>query len=759
MKLLKLIGLICTFASPIWANDVLVSISQQSEVTRLVLTFENRPDWVSDDTTGQLSLVFNSNSEGISFSIDDNFFSGRRIKAITPDPKRNSISIELACDCSAQVYPYGDESLIVEIRDEFGIAAIQNTMPFSPNQPITPKNPSDSGAINPATDHPLNRNSSDPLKLETGFDIPPQIPQPSLKLDQIELGLIETLGFTIQSNDVNPAVEYLSRELSRAAALGLVEPGTDPTQTRQNNQSAEATSNLIDRSNISVVTSFDRDILAEQNARAPTDLGTICISDTSVDLTKWGNTSDISTLGLLRRDAYSENGDINPEGAHAIARYYIALGFGAEASSAATFMPPGKPKDLILALAQIVDYGFSSSPILDGQIFCDGKVALWAALARPIEKSNSPVSVDSILKTFSALPAHQRAHLGPVLAERLREIGLKDAARNAVNAIARGGLQSNESELVTARMALDGTRPSTARETLVKISTGTDVTAAQALLELLEDAERRQMAPNPNWVDDAPSLARATEGTDIAAKINIAGLKGLIALGHFDQFRHALAEDTPGLNAQVRSNLAASALVAATHLAEAPNFLRAEVGLSKLIKVSEMLPTDRFSIAKRLLDIGLVERAAVYVTNNPTSVVELTTVADILTNTGQTERAIRLLSERPDEASARKLGQILNSAGQVNDAIAAYERSGSLNEAAFAAIRSGNWEWIAARKISGESGSLSETTRLLNEPISQSLDSASPGNGDLIQTSREIRRRAAALMSETSMPNLAPFTN
>jgi len=746
-------------ASPLCANEILVSVGQQADATRLVLTFETRPVWSAEGSDRMLNLAFDPKAENIELSVDESFLIGSRIDTILFNEDSNILSVELSCECSTQVYPHGAGSLIVDVREKFRVAEVEGIVPVAPTQPrLHPENES-SNPIETPKDLPIRGETPNALYADDINDDIPVFSQPSFEPADIELGIVETLGFSIRSDNDSQAVEFLSRELSRAAAQGLVEPGPDASQIRPTKPVVAEASSLADRSNIAVVTSLDRDILASRSSGSPTDLGAVCFPDRDVDLTNWGDTTDISTLGQLRRDAFAENGDVKPEGAHVIARYYIALGFGAEAASASFFMNDGKQKQLVKALAQIVDHGFSDIPIFDGQIFCDGKVALWAALARPIQLDGPPVSTDRILATFSALPPHLRAHLGPVLAERLREVGLENEARNAVNAVARGGLQSNESELVTARMALEGTRPDNARDTLLDISTGTDVTAAEALLELLLDAERRQMAPNPSWVEDAPSLARATEGTDIAAKLNIAGLRGRIALGQFDLLRLAIAEDTPGLDRETRSKLAVSGLMAATQSADASVFLRAEVGLSKLLEVSEMKRVDRYSVAKRLLSIGLAERAERYLASVPESIDELETVASVLTETGQAELAVNILSNRDGNATASKLGDVLSVIGQTQDAIEAYERGGSLDEAARAAMRSGDWQWIAERQVGGKSGALSEIARLLIDRGETTEESGIPQNGELILTSRELRKQAVALLSETNVTDASSFTN
>ena len=743
-------------ASSLEANEILISVGQNANATRLVLTFENRPDWSSEEAERSIKLIFDTGSDEFDLTIDEDFLTGSRIEKISFNESKNTLSVEFSCDCSTQIYPHGVGSLIVDVRETFRTSEINSAMSMAPIQPKVQPNQVIAETIKLSEDISVKQSIPNALNSSVIPDEPPLIPKPKWQSNEIELGLVETLGFSIWSNNDSQAVESLSRELSRAAAQGLVEPGTDNSQVRPTRSSAAKSSNLADRSNISIVTSIDRDVLAGRDSSSPTDLGADCFPDRDVDLTKWGDTTDISSLGRLRRDAYAENGEVKPEGAHAVARYYIALGFGSEAASAASFMNDGNRKRLLHAMAQIVDHGYSDVPVLDGQIFCEGKVALWAALARPIDKNGPTFSTDSMLATFSALPPHLRAHLGPVLAERLREVGLEDEARNAVNAVARGGLQSNESELVTARMALEGTRPDNARDTLLDISTGTDATAAEALLELLLDAERRKMAPNPNWVEDAPSLSRATEGAEIAAKLNIAGLRGRIALGQFDLLRLALAENTPGLDKKSRSELATSALVAATRSAEAPVFLRAEIGLSKLLTVSAMQRTDRFFVAQRLLEIGLAERAKRYLANMPESIDELETVANVLIETGQAEDAVSLLSNYEEPAASTKLGETLSILGQNQDATNAYERGGSLDKAAYSAMRSGNWEWLAARDIEGRIGALSEIARLL---LDRSDPPEEPGNGDLILSSQEIRRQAAALLSETRVTGSSSFTN
>ena len=747
------------------AEQVLVSTGNTDETTRLVLTFEQLPKWSSAQSGRTLELQIEGSGLRIAPAEVAMALDNPRIASLATDEAGETLRIELSCDCVTDVYPFGTGSLIVEVRQPLTTGPIANA---ESSAPVPPPSPSAEGilpSVEPRPDSAIPTLPPRPLADLT--DHVPSAPNSQQALPwpttMTGLGLMDRLGFSVRSDAESQAVSMISRELSRAAAQGLVASGPETPPDHRRSPTEPAPPVLADRSNIKIVTSLDRAVSATLGKASTTNDGRKCFPDSEVDLSQWGDTSEISTIGALRRNAYGENGDVTPEGARDLARYYIALGFGSEAAAAARFMEDGAQKELLLAMAEIVDHGASNAAVLDGQINCRGQVALWAALSRPIEDGTKPASVEVILSTFSALAPHHRAHLGPVLAERLRAVGLADAARNAVNAVARGGLQSNESELVTARLELDGTRPAEARDTLVEISNGTDVTAAEALLELLEDAERRGMAPNPAWVEDAPSLSRATEGSEVAPRLNLAGLRGRIALGQFDELRLALADDTPGLDPVSRNRLAISAVTEAARHADDAEFLRSEVGLSKLLTVEDMERKARFEVADRLLSIGLASRATDYLIGEPGTAEELETLVRVYAATGQSHLAVSVLKARSDDSAARQLGMVLSEIGQNGPAVQAFEDGGSLEEAAHAAIRAGDWEWIAQREIAGTTGALSDAARSLGASTGDTGLSSNPDepeNGRLIMSSQELRQHARALLIETDLSSeQVPFTN
>ena len=753
MRRFLCILLVNFFPNAVIADDVLVSIGHSPNATRLVLTFQSRPEWSVIRLESRLNLRFETS--GYSIRDFDAAIARKdpRIEAISEEGAGNGFSINLSCACDTDVYPFGDGSLVVEIRDSISRVSVATENDEALRKPSHPFHPeiNQSLAVTEDASTPAPRPENPEYLSATEFQSSDSGRLTRRNFDP-NSGLMDTLGFDVSHETKSQAVEMISRQLSRAASQGLVAAGPE-LQNDRNIDTRGTTSELLsDRSNIKIETSLDRAIAPADRSHSPTRGGTVCFSDSEVDVVTWSHDSGISEIGQLRRSAFSENGQVTHEGARSLARFYLSLGFGSEAHVATRFMNDGRSKQLLQALADIVDHGKSDTHILDGQIYCDGQIALWAALARPIEKSDVPDSTDSILATFSGLAPHHRAHLGPVIAERLREVGLDTEARNAVSAVARGGLQSNESELVTARLELEGTRPELARETLVEISNGTDVTAAEALLELLEDAERRRMAPNPAWVEDAPSLARATEGTEVASLLNLAGLRGRVALGQFDELRLALAEDTPGLNHATRQDLAASGVVQAAKDAEDSAFLRAEIAFSKLFEVQDIESSDRFLVARKLLSIGLASRAQKYLIDEPQTIEEVETASDILSANGRTNEAVELLTAQENAKVALQLGRLLSSVGENDSAIKAFESDGLIEEAAQSAIRAGNWNWIAERNIEGTSGVLSDAARLLALPAEVSEEvTEEPANGQLIVSSQQLRAHAKSLLSETEL--------
>ncbi|MDJ0637850.1 MAG: hypothetical protein QNJ20_03375 [Paracoccaceae bacterium] len=738
-----LILLLC-LASPLQAAPVKVSATEQPNLTRLLFEFDTTPQWEVTRTGRGFALIFRGEmSEG--FDLSRVFLSVSRarlsdIRATGP----KSVEIDLSCDCQISISRSGDVGLFLDIVAHAPVTSAETLPQFKQSQ-LEGELPGLAPSKRPMT----SRTQSQSLPM-------PEVDQMFSAVNgfvQTDMALvIDELATPVPSDSRSLAVELMGRAFSRAASQGLV-TADDNIGARAATDISTTPDRLSDRSNLSVTTGFDQVVRPAIDSLPPTETGAICLPDESVDVAAWRAADDKYMHGKLRSRMVAEDGSVDPEGAMELARYYLSLGFGAEAIATASYLDSDLEREVIEAIANIMDDGRTTSAILEGQVYCEGIVALWGALSAPIDPVDTPETPNFILSAFSALPPHLRSHLGPLLSERLRAAGMDSAARTALSAVTRGGKKTDESTLATARLDLTSTRAEDARDTLEDLSNGTDLNAAEALIELMLDAEARGMAPNPDWVDDAPTLVGALEGTEVAEKLNIAGLRGLVALGRFDDFRVAIVDDLPGLTFDTRRDLSAHALQTAVETADDAQFLKAEIGLSRLAPPDAITPAKRLRLADRLVGMGLPNRAAKYVSKEPASLEALTVAVNVLIGLDQAERAVALIKDSTVAGRGQLLGLALDAAGLEQDATRAFAAAGDDTRAVGSALQIADWDWI---EENGDAP-IAEAAETLRAPLAPDVTSSETPNGILIEASRTRRSQIEVLLNATSVS--PAFTN
>ncbi len=729
------IALLIVMANAADANQVIVKSGEQIGFTRVIVEFDDLPNWKTERVGRSQKIVLSGAAMSFDLSRAFRLIDRNRVGDIRVTPE--GLELDIACDCEVTVSQVADTALAADFRPRL--------MP----QPLAMQSISRMASpISNAVELDLPGISREAVSPEKRKPAKASEPQPEDFFDPARFLPTEQVPATLGSLDLlaqgrrsTTALALLGEQLSRATAQGLVEVESDIADRTA--RRTTRMSSLNERSNLSIATGIDRATNPELDQVPPTNDGRVCISNSKVDISDWGDAIDPRALGKKRLDAISENGGIDPKGAKSLARFYLAMGFGAEAQVVAARVDEND-REILMAIGDIMDRGQTDLTVLDGQAFCKGKVALWAVLAKPLLGGEAPNSTDEILSAFSALPPHLRTHLGPILSERLRQIGLSEESRNVVNAMNRGGKVSSESELATARIDLNGDNSGKAQETLSELSLGTDTTAAEALLELLLDAERRGMVPNPDWItEDVPSLVRAVEGTDVANELNLAGLRGRINLEMFDSLRIALAEESPGLNVNTRQDLAKMALLKAVGIVSNAEFVKAEIGLSRLIG-PDMLGSDlRLGLAERLMDVGLPRRAIQYLPHRPTARNEIETTVRVLLANGDPAAAVDLLEEFGGSGFGVLLGQAYFAVGKPEAAISAFLGGQQSAAALTTAIRSADWDWISRNNID----QISNAVRFLLESEPES-NSDTP-NGTLIANSRGIREQVNNLLTKT----------
>lgn len=771
------------FAGPAISETARVARAELGDVTRIAIEFTQRPGWRAGRTSDGYAVLFEGEGP-VTFEEGRVLGAGEaeRITAIRRNGQARRIDLDLDCSCWARIYEFRESSLVLDIRDGVppddashevlldviirdGLdtsGAGPSVLSLAPYERFLPASVSlVSGVSVPADSSP-----DDPGRVDIIAALPtPPVPGKYL---HIEFSVHEAMAMatpvvfeTLDTFDITPsggyAVEMLARELSRAVAQGLVD-APDASRPLPAPSAALPFPKVLEpgRSNLIITTAIDRDIGVTRERPPPTRAGSVCLPDSEVDLVRWGDPSDRTVLGTLRTQAFGEDGSASEKGVLALTRYYLAMGFGAEAYQLAELISDPSQRGLLQTLAEIMDHGESDSDLLDGQVFCHGKIALWSMLAHPVSVSDKPAETNGILAAFSELPLHIRIHLGPVLSQRLRALDFKIEAQIALNAVTRGGGHTQAQELTSARLGLTGTTAETARGTLEDLSRGTDLVAAEALLELLLDAERRETPPDPAWVEDAPSLVRATQGTETAAKLNLAALRGRIALGQFDSLREALNEWSPGVDDQARRDLASAAIGAAGAMAEKALFLRTELALSKVADPFATGASERIEVARRLMELGLPDRALVYLAQEPISDSERNVRALVLSDLGRRSEAIALLSGASSPELLSSLGAILLKDGRAEEAAQVLRRASETNAASLAAIRDADWSWLEANAPAP----LSTASRVLRHAATDLPEGLGNGNAGLLRQAAERRGQAAVLLDTTDFSkNSSAFTN
>lgn len=748
------------------AGAVGVRTGEHDGFTRLVLDFETLPEWTAGRNGAGYTLVFQS-AESLDFVTEDAMRTiwTDRIVDLQETADLRSLSIELGCDCAADIFAISNNRLVVDIRPRpFGQWATheEDLREHLPDNPLAQVR-----EIQWVLGHEDNNN----LELKSFPDQPPARSGSTMELpdvsevmssellddldgdtSQVEGTALRMEGFQLQllnSPSANGVmIDALSHQLSRAISQGLIEKADVFAPVDREATDDHAASGDLTR-NFRSITVFDRDT-SELGAISETTAGGVrCFSGSEVQLSKWGDSNSAIELGEIRKASIAENGEVTQDGRLRLARYYLALGFGSEARQLALGMPDGDARDIVDAIGEILDHGRSGSQIFEGQLACPGEVALWALLAVPVTQAELPQSTDVILASFSALPRHLRSHLGPVLSERLRQAGEPENARTALNAVTRAGGGSRRQDLTAARLALIGTNPEFARKELMRLTRGTDFAAAEALLELLLDAQRRAEAPDQDWVDDAPSLIRATQGTEVAKALSVAALRGLIPLGRFDELRRSLNTDLPGLSVDVRQSIAKAALKSISSTSDDGEFIRSEIGFSNLLAAGELAALGDTALVERLYSLGLYERALAYLPFPPETTGAAALSAKVLVANGSIEQASILIetSGHSDTDAIRAL--IFDLQGDFTEAAKAYLEIDDLAQATRHALRAGNWDWLIK---DGPPEAASHVRQLSDQASSQALRADSlVGFSTLISRSENRRSSAHSLLELTEV--------
>jgi hypothetical protein len=178
----------------------------------------------------------------------------------------------------------------------------------------------------------------------------------------------------------------------------------------------------------------------------------------------------------------------NLENVEKAVKFYLAMGFGAEARMLLdAFQDVRGDASVWRAMSHIVDLEPVRGPAFDGMQTCDTGAAMWAAMANDELPPLQQVAIPAVLRTFSALPLHLRRHLGPGLASRFLSRGDQTSARAISDAIARAPSEPDASfKLLEATIDLASGDQASAETILKPLSGSSGAVGLQSTVSLIE---------------------------------------------------------------------------------------------------------------------------------------------------------------------------------------------------------------------------------------------------------------------------------
>ncbi len=507
--------------------------------------------------------------------------------------------------------------------------------------------------------------------------------------------------------------ERLLRELARAAAQGLLDaslPDLDrardalaPASGEMPAAAAPGTATgtgsgpaLPPQLRIGARTSIDRDLGLRPAAGVAAPGGITCLPDDEVDIGAWGGPDDVVDGIATRRAALVGEFD-QPDSAAVrdLARYYLHLGFGAEARAVLTTYPGGETEDaVLLAVAAVLDGDGGSLPgVLAGQAGCGGAVSLWSFLAAGAAGQGEPadpISTQAILGAFAALPPHLRRHLGPSLAERLSNRGDPDAATAVRDALARA-LPPDDPALRLLDAKLGGPAGGTFDSAALDAVMAADHTLAADAYELYLAGElTAERAPDGASMT-AAALAHEIAQTDTGAALQDLALRALLAEGDFvgaeDEIRRRAADGLAPAAAAALWQLFADGLVRG---AQDADFVRRVFSARDALAPAVARTPTAIALGVRLNQLGFSEEALRYLPGGGDEAMRIAR-AEALLATAEPAAALAEIADLEGPVVDRLRARGMLALGQVAGAARAFDAVGDAAAAERAALAAGEW--------------------------------------------------------------------
>jgi len=690
-----LFGLLLPFlAAPLDARVLPIRSGEHAGFSRLVITIPANTSWQLKSSGRQAAVTVNVDEAEFDTASIFTRIPATRLAAASQRQKGAPLDLALKCDCEVSAFVQAGTLLVIDIADRkeptldvpvrrtgLPTAAYRFQMADLGNRPLA--------AI--GRSHIATKPAMQSVDVEAA-----QMRHAGQILN------VEALDITQQAGAMNLSEQRLLEQIDRAASQGLLTPVASipvingaPVQIAPN---SDPGSSIAPHNPIAVETGAERDItqlhLRTSNAPDPVN----CIDPTLVAVHDWSDGRPYGLqIGDIRRSLYSEIDMLRQDRVADLIKLQLFFGFGAEALHSAHLLDQAQPETAILrTLAQIIEAtpATGASP-LEGQAHCESEVALWSFLgSQHIASIESDGIRNAILQSFSKLPEHLRAHVGPRLSARFLESGDPGSAEEVLRAIDRSMAPAgSEEKLVHAALDAERGDAELAREKLRDVVDDNTELSPEALIRLIESEFEADGTIAPELPELVAAYYIEHRNSDLAQQLRRAHALALALRGEFAASFAIVRDDDHALDDTAEIALRHSVTQVLTRHGSDVEFLT--YSFAQLDQSSAGRPVALGNeMARRYLDLGFADAATEMLALPEPARKSRTRKmmrAEIALHRGLPHRALVELAGLEDAEADAFRARAFALAGEHGQAAQAFDRIADLDRSARSRWLSGTW--------------------------------------------------------------------
>lgn len=392
MHWLVVVLLLLFVPAPAWTQTVQVTTGEHDGFTRIVLTRPGAGAWRLGRTDDGYELrVMGAAGFDVSRAFDR--INRKRLASLSTG-HAGILRLVVACACHAIPFEYRPDILVIDLRD----GPPPQGSAFETNPKLEPMPPL--SGVTAAQPDTRKERRFDWLALAAGTGNAIQPPDRSGQDLPVPV-------------DLASLREALLMQFSRAAGQGLIDPALPMPDVRQVDPArpASPSANLRIGDGLSARTTLD-------GSPGLSPDGPDCPAPDRLAIESWGDGRPAALQMAAATVGIGEFDQAAPDAVARAARLYLHFGFGAETLALLSAFPADHPDaDLWRSMARSLDGQPDPQGAFAAFAVCDGPAALWSVLSMPGDLP-AGLNTDAVVRSFSALPADLRRHLGPQLAER-----------------------------------------------------------------------------------------------------------------------------------------------------------------------------------------------------------------------------------------------------------------------------------------------------------------------------------------------------